>query len=252
MDDNLKQFGWSIVYYKTFNLIGKYKIDNSDIINVGYPEICVLNIVIQLNNIEENTFCTMKNSNLSKIMCCKERQLQLYLSHLKSIGVIYMFEDRLPNKKNVTTKRTIYVDYKKISELTSDTNKIRVSCAHKTNKFKDNIQEINAELELYLLDIFSKNKADIAFENLKILSNEDNAVVNKVANNILYKDFLETNYWKCVSREKKRRVSKCQICGSDKNIQVHHNSYVHHGYEHEFIDEDLTCLCKDCHKKFHS
>ena len=251
MDGALKQSGWSILYYKTIQLVGKYNVDNSTSINIGYPEICLLNIIIQLNSVEENKFCTMKNSNLAKIMCCAERQLQLYLSHLKSIGVVYTFEDRLPGQKNITTKRTIYVDYKKISELTNDKNKIRESSKHSKNNYNFEDYEISGELEEYITKIFSSNGDCLQFSELKEFTQDEQNIVNKVANNILYKDFLKTKYWECVSQEKKMRFTKCQLCGKTDGLQVHHNSYEHHGYEHQFIDEDLTCLCKDCHKLFH-
>lgn len=131
LDAELKQGGWSLLYYDTLKLIGKYKIignkkidqktkEEKDIfVNINYAEVCLLNIIIQLGNIKDNTSCTMKNSNLSEIMNAEERQVQLYLHNLKQIGVIYSHEDRLKGNKCITTKRTIYVDYAKIKELST-------------------------------------------------------------------------------------------------------------------------------------
>ena len=41
------------------------------------------------------------------------------------------------------------------------------------------------------------------------------------------------------------------MCGSDKNLSTHHNTYENHGYEHknEVINKDLIVLCQDCHNK---
>lgn len=131
LDAELKQGGWSLLYYDTLKLIGKYKIKGSKkvnpktmeekdvFVNINYAEVCLLNIIIQLGNIKDNTSCTMKNSNLSEIMNAEERQVQLYLHNLKQIGVIYSHEDRLKGNKCITTKRTIYVDYAKIKELST-------------------------------------------------------------------------------------------------------------------------------------
>lgn len=131
LDSELKLGGWSLLYYDTLKLIGKYKIkgnkkvnpktmEEKDVfVNINYAEACLLNIIIQLGNIKDNTSCTMKNSNLSEIMNAEERQVQLYLHNLKQIGVIYSHEDRLKGNKCITTKRTIYVDYAKIRELST-------------------------------------------------------------------------------------------------------------------------------------
>lgn len=131
LDSELKLGGWSLLYYDTLKLIGKYKIkgnkkvnpktmEEKDVfVNINYAEACLLNIIIQLGNIKDNTSCTMKNSNLSEIMNAEERQVQLYLHKLKQIGVIYSHEDRLKGNKCITTKRTIYVDYAKIRELST-------------------------------------------------------------------------------------------------------------------------------------
>lgn len=66
-----------------------------------------------------------------------------------------------------------------------------------------------------------------------------------------YDDFLKTDYWKSVRKEKLRQCGcKCQICGAKNNLHVHHNSYIHHGDEYNHL-EDLIVLCKECHNLFH-
>jgi hypothetical protein len=119
MNVSLKTGKWSIQYYDLFKLVGKHTINKNETIIIGYPEVCLLNIIIQLGNIKENTQCTMKNSNFAEILNAKERQIQVYLKHLKDLGIISTFEDRLKGTKHMTTKRTIYVKYDRIKELTT-------------------------------------------------------------------------------------------------------------------------------------
>lgn len=67
-----------------------------------------------------------------------------------------------------------------------------------------------------------------------------------------YDIFLKSEYWKCVRRIKIEEAGgKCQICGSRKKLNVHHNSYAHHYQEHKHL-EDLVVLCRNCHEKFHN
>lgn len=67
-----------------------------------------------------------------------------------------------------------------------------------------------------------------------------------------YDIFLKSAYWKCVRRIKiEESGGKCQICGSRKKLNVHHNSYAHHYQEHKHL-EDLVVLCRNCHEKFHN
>lgn len=66
-----------------------------------------------------------------------------------------------------------------------------------------------------------------------------------------YEDFLQTDYWKMVREIKlQQSENKCQVCGSKSNLNVHHNTYAHHGKEHLHL-ADLVVLCKDCHSLFH-
>ena len=67
-----------------------------------------------------------------------------------------------------------------------------------------------------------------------------------------YPEFLESDYWRTVrkivlSRDKHR----CTDCATDRNLQVHHLSYRHHGAEHRNL-KDLVTLCRPCHEKRHT
>lgn len=66
-----------------------------------------------------------------------------------------------------------------------------------------------------------------------------------------YYDFLQSDYWRYVRKLKLKQCgNKCQICGSKKDLNIHHNTYAHHGQEHKHL-EDLVVLCRKCHEKFH-
>lgn len=66
-----------------------------------------------------------------------------------------------------------------------------------------------------------------------------------------YKDFLATPYWKAISQKKRKKANYCcELCGSHTTLNVHHRTYKHHGDEMHHL-EDLICLCKNCHSKFH-
>lgn len=43
-----------------------------------------------------------------------------------------------------------------------------------------------------------------------------------------------------------RAMGKCELCGSDDEVRIHHNN----GYSNEL--DDLVCLCVSCHGKVHS
>ena len=66
-----------------------------------------------------------------------------------------------------------------------------------------------------------------------------------------YYDFLKTPYWNAVSGQvKKKNDYKCQLCGNQGTLNVHHPDYSFHGYEAENINK-LLCLCDKCHNNYH-
>lgn len=60
-----------------------------------------------------------------------------------------------------------------------------------------------------------------------------------------YYDYLESDWWR---KTRDRIISmygnKCFCCGDTVNLQVHHLSYEHIGFERDY---ELICLCVDCH-----
>lgn len=105
--------------------------------------------------------------------------------------------------------------------------------------------EINLEKEIYL----KPWKARDEIKNIINYLGRD--VIKYYSNSLDYKDYLKTPYWKLVSSLSKRKANyKCQLCGSDYNLNVHHRSYKNRGIE-IYNMEDLIVLCFDCHQKFH-
>lgn len=66
-----------------------------------------------------------------------------------------------------------------------------------------------------------------------------------------YHDFLRTPYWRLVANRAKFRAGyRCSLCHSQTRLRAHHRSYDHLG-EELFYPEEITCLCDDCHNKYH-
>ena len=64
-----------------------------------------------------------------------------------------------------------------------------------------------------------------------------------------YKQYLTTEYWFDVRKEMHSVVGyACEICGTNKGIQVHHLHYGNRGKE---TLNDLVCLCGSCHNLMH-
>lgn len=64
-----------------------------------------------------------------------------------------------------------------------------------------------------------------------------------------YGYYLQSDHWQAL-REKAlvRDNYKCQNCGSQDELQVHHLAY---GKGGDDVLEDLTTLCSDCHSELH-
>jgi 5-methylcytosine-specific restriction endonuclease McrA len=67
-----------------------------------------------------------------------------------------------------------------------------------------------------------------------------------------YLDKLLNPKWKikraAILRRDKR---KCTVCGSKKDLQIHHTYYVEGREPWEYPNKSLITLCRDCHYKFH-
>lgn len=67
-----------------------------------------------------------------------------------------------------------------------------------------------------------------------------------------YADYLQTDHWKELRKEKlKEAGNRCQVCGNGWRqgpLNVHHNTYRNRG--REFLS-DLLVLCRGCHEIYH-
>lgn len=66
-----------------------------------------------------------------------------------------------------------------------------------------------------------------------------------------YHDFLKTDYWQKVRESKFAQVGKkCQICGCDSGLEVHHRHYKFRGRELHHLG-CLMVLCRKHHQLVH-
>ena len=66
----------------------------------------------------------------------------------------------------------------------------------------------------------------------------------------LYHEYIDSPAWLKKRMQAYWCLGKvCEVCGSSKKLQVHHNNYEALGNEKIF--RDLVILCENCHKAFH-
>jgi 5-methylcytosine-specific restriction endonuclease McrA len=64
-----------------------------------------------------------------------------------------------------------------------------------------------------------------------------------------YDEYLKTSHWQLKKMEAERAAGEeCALCGSAKNLNVHHKRYDKLSWEWL---SDLTVLCRTCHAKHH-
>ena len=66
-----------------------------------------------------------------------------------------------------------------------------------------------------------------------------------------YFEYMQGESW----RQKRleafvRHGTRCELCGSEENIQVHHATY--RNLFNEDVETDLVVLCHDCHDNIHA
>jgi hypothetical protein len=89
----------------------------------------------------------------------------------------------------------------------------------------------------------------VKFIELDIANKPDEVAV--IIQNMNYKDFLKTIYWKIISYTVKQRAgNRCVLCQSTNKLQAHHSTYDIRGYEYQNMDK-IVCLCDKCHHHHH-
>ena len=89
---------------------------------------------------------------------------------------------------------------------------------------------------MYLREVFSQRE--------KLL--QENGFVS-------YSEYLQSEEWKELKAKiRKRKGAKwnfCNICGGDKNLNIHHSSYRVIGIKHP--GNTIKILCQPCHNQLH-
>lgn len=147
----------------------------------------------------------------------------------KIIPTEVLFKHTIEDRINKKVKKT---DYLRKSEK---------------NTSLENVKDI---IEKYLLSEASTEVMESVVPILKVI---DKITLQKEIKKLSYNEFLKTAYWAHTRYEKLQKVGfRCQLCGAKtKTPNIHHNTYLHHGREMEYL-EDLIVLCPECHKKFHN
>ena len=178
------------------------------------------------------------NADIKKTLKISKETIAKYFKELIAYGWI----DR-EKKKN--KEGQFYGGYEYTLNLTNQ-NDIKKDTINPNNKIpiieeyldcnKKWDKSLGVEERISILKNISKKHKKEITERIKLMS---------------YKDFLNTPYWKAISAYLKITRGKCEKCGNDTELHIHHKTYVHHGKE-IFNLNDLICLCKECHSKFHN
>lgn len=66
-----------------------------------------------------------------------------------------------------------------------------------------------------------------------------------------YREYLQSQRWRDIKAKARKRPSyqKCNICGVNHNLDLHHTSYRYLGTERELMM--VIALCRICHQKVH-
>lgn len=107
-----------------------------------------------------------------------------------------------------------------------------------------------------ILVVKGENKKDRLYLERKNKEKEEHIynnfvdLYNKEKRKTEYQEYLNSDHWKQIRLKALKRAGyKCQLCASNKELNVHHNTYKNKGHENL---NDLVVLCRDCHKKFHN
>lgn len=125
-------------------------------------------------------------------------------------------------------------------------------------KRKHDAEEIDSNTDEYIAKYLSPDKhwkeGIKTYQKIHCLHgyNVDKRRITDYIRQMDYYDFLETPYWKAISEKVKYKAGfRCQICNKEGALVTHHRTYEHHGDELNHM-EDLICLCKECHEKYHN
>jgi len=223
---------------KTISYKDYYNLDKSIIRYIKNGEVSLTGKFI--NKVGKNTIRNSKKWDLcylikptktKKILSLDILNIKYFLELLKKEELLYnlCWNDIKNQRENIN----IFVDYPETKEEKNSERKE----ANKEYALKK-----AQEKKLLITEIFNKYKNSITVAEIKKL---------KEISSKNYYEYLETKHWKIVRDYKIVSVnSRCQVCNTWKNLNVHHRTYIHLGEEFNYL-EDLTVLCFKCHEKFH-
>ena len=210
--------------------------------------------------------CKHSTTDIKKAFCTYERyseQAPKFLIDLKcpSCGKIHrkgFSKSRIVQiikcfDKNETTSEFLCAECERIESIKSQE---RMKQWEKENKRKQEL-ETQEYIDLYLNPDHCFKEGVSATEKIDLIIHKAPPLGDKIKEAILkmkYYDFLRTPYWDGVRNYKLRKEKyRCQLCGKNGTLNVHHKTYENHGMEHvkSIAFNDLIVLCKDCHGKFH-
>lgn len=121
----------------------------------------------------------------------------------------------------------------------------------KKKKEKEEKGRINKKKEVVVLET---TKDDKEYKRLKKRIRKDKKT-NRVTPPILgfnYGEQLKMPYWYAFRKFIFIvRGKKCEQCGAEENLQVHHLKYISGRLAWEYTCNEVKVLCKDCHMKVH-
>lgn len=217
------------------------------------------------DKIDSTSFCKlqemMNTYQKTKVKECFERS--------DIHGITFLVEYPCVICKNTKTERVSktqlfeLLEHKHVQLCDECLDKQREEYKEKTKKIEEINRELAKENEDEFFNEWLNPDYSLTKEAIKNPYNARNDIYNSlwfidqtkikdyVNNQMTYKQYLSTPYWQLVSMLAKRKAKyKCQLCGSDENLNTHHRSYKHKGFEIRHM-EDLIVLCQDCHSKFH-
>ena len=157
----------------------------------------------------------------------------------------------IKESKNIVENNLIKLKNKKL-DLIDKVNDIEIL----RDKINDKLDDYLL-IDIFICDYIKNNEYIYGDDEFQILYQRGNSIIEyefikKILNELPYKDFLNTNYWKIISKEsKKRDQNKCRTCTSNTMLSTHHRGYEHRGEEFNYMS-DLITLCSECHKKIHN
>jgi len=99
------------------------------------------------------------------------------------------------------------------------------------------------------------NKSLLERSSLRLLRNCNDEQKKRNSNDVYlrYYDQLEDHRWLAFRKFVFAvRGRKCEICGCDKTLQIHHPQYIRGKKAWEYSCNEVIVVCRECHSKIHS